>query len=31
MFLEGNKPSIAGNYGMPSNIYQVGVIVSINP
>ncbi|KAI8250086.1 hypothetical protein K4K58_010137 [Colletotrichum sp. SAR11_239] len=27
MFLEANKPSIAGNYGMPSNIYQVGVIM----
>ncbi|KAF3806726.1 hypothetical protein GCG54_00000092 [Colletotrichum gloeosporioides] len=27
MFLEANKPSIAGNYGMPCNIYQVGVIM----
>ncbi|KAK2747473.1 hypothetical protein CKAH01_06650 [Colletotrichum kahawae] len=27
MFLGGNKPPIAGNYGMHSNVYQVGVIM----
>lgn len=28
---DGTKPSVAGNYGMHSNIYQVGVIVRTSP
>lgn len=28
---DGSKPSIAGNYGMHTNVYQIGLIVRITP